>query len=164
QLGERDLDGDADRAQGRDRGRQGHGDDDARLPDAARVGRAGVGLLPQRADEGREVSGPDSAAGPAGDRAESRRDGQVPAADAAALLQSGEVSNVSRTTRYYVPDGAGGGWKLCWRGDSLIERNLCRLLSTLPPPSRAATRSVVSLAMAAWHSCSSPGTANTIAT
>src|SRR5262249_38407263 len=43
--------------------------------------------------------------------------------------QSGEVSNVSRTTRYYVPDGAGGGWKLCWRGDTLITHSLASALS-----------------------------------
>ena len=36
QLGQRDRDGDADRAQGRDRRRQGAGDDDARHPDCGR--------------------------------------------------------------------------------------------------------------------------------
>ena len=36
QLGERDRDGDADRAQGRDRRREGAGDDGARSPDARR--------------------------------------------------------------------------------------------------------------------------------
>ena len=52
QLGERDLDGDADRAQGRDGGREGSGADDARPDAQADARHAGVGLLQERADEG----------------------------------------------------------------------------------------------------------------
>jgi len=86
QLGQRDLDGHADRAQRRHRRRQGDGDDDPRFPDASRTGHAGMGLLPHRPDEGRQVSAADSPAGSARDRAEPRRDGEIPAADAPLLL------------------------------------------------------------------------------
>ena len=55
QLGERDRDGDADRAQGRRGGREGPGDDAARHSPDAEGRRRRVGLLPQRADEGHEV-------------------------------------------------------------------------------------------------------------
>ncbi len=55
QLVERDRQRDADRAQGRGRRREGAGDDGARPADAARAREGGVGLLQQRADEGREV-------------------------------------------------------------------------------------------------------------
>ena len=61
QLGERDRDGDADRAQGRDRRRQGAGDDDARSVAEARARRSGVGLLPERADQGRSSTSRSSA-------------------------------------------------------------------------------------------------------
>ncbi len=55
QLGERHFHGDAHRAQGRDCGRQGAGDDHSRFPHPPGVGLAGVGLFQQRADEGAEV-------------------------------------------------------------------------------------------------------------
>ena len=70
QLGERDRDGDADRAQGHPRRRQGRGDDGARLPDEAGARHAGVGLLQERADEGREVHAADPPGGQAGDLAQ----------------------------------------------------------------------------------------------
>ena len=73
QLGERDLDGDADRAQGRDRRREGAGDDGARRADAARDRHPGVGLLPQRSDEERHLHAADSPAGQAGHLAQRRR-------------------------------------------------------------------------------------------
>ena len=55
QLGERDLDGDADRAQRYLLRIEGRGADRAGLPDAPGAGRAGVGLLQQRPDEEHEV-------------------------------------------------------------------------------------------------------------
>ena len=70
QLGQRDLDGDTDRPQGRHGGREGDGDDDPRLPDAAGARRGGVGLFPQRADERHQVPTAHPPAGPPGDRAE----------------------------------------------------------------------------------------------
>ena len=51
QLGQRDFDGDADRAQGHSSRRQSGRADGDRLPDEARAHDAGVGLLPQRADQ-----------------------------------------------------------------------------------------------------------------
>ena len=87
QLGERHRDGHADRAQGRDRRRQGAGDDDARSADAARARRTGVGLLPERADQGDEVRAAHPAAGQAGDLAEQSDHGQVPAGDEEVLLR-----------------------------------------------------------------------------
>ena len=56
QLGERDRDGHADRAQGRQRRRAGAGADGARPGDASRAGEAGARILRQRADEEPEVS------------------------------------------------------------------------------------------------------------
>ena len=52
---ERDHHGDADRAQGRDGGREGAGDDDGRSADAPRAREGGLGLLQQRPDQDDEV-------------------------------------------------------------------------------------------------------------
>ena len=55
QLVERHRQRHADRAQGRGRRRQGAGDDGAGSADEAGARQAGVGLLQQRPDQGREV-------------------------------------------------------------------------------------------------------------
>ena len=73
QLGQRDRDGDADRAQGGHGRRQGAGDDDPGSRLAPRAGRAGVGLLPRRPDQGHEVRAAAAPAGPARDLAEQGR-------------------------------------------------------------------------------------------
>ena len=104
QLGERHLDGDADRAQGHDRRREGAGADRARPPDAPRAGHAGVGLLQQRPDEGQEVHAADAARGQAGHLAEQGDDGEVPAGDEEVLLRPDEVQDVPRAARHQVSD------------------------------------------------------------
>ena len=64
------------------------GDDDGRSADAAGARRAGVGLLPQRADEGRRSTRRSSRAErQAGDLAEHGDHGEVPAGDAEVLLR-----------------------------------------------------------------------------
>ena len=55
-LGQRGLDGDADRAQGCHGRCQGHRDDDPRSPAPPGARPAGVGLLQDRADQGSEIS------------------------------------------------------------------------------------------------------------
>ena len=73
QLGERHLDGDADRAQGRRLRREGDGAHGDRSADAARARHAGVGLLQQRPDQDEEIHAAHPARGQAGDLAEHAR-------------------------------------------------------------------------------------------
>src|SRR5262249_5702095 len=63
----------------------------------------GVGLLQQRADEDEEVHTADSAGRQAGDLAEHRDDGEVPAGDEEAVLRPDEVQVVPRAARHQVP-------------------------------------------------------------
>ena len=87
QLGERGLDGDADRAQGRHRRRQGHRDDDPRSPAPPGARPAGVGLLQDRADEGSEVSAADRPRRSAARLHQRQDDGAIPAGAAQVLLR-----------------------------------------------------------------------------
>ena len=66
---------------------------------------AGLGLFPQRADEGHQVRAADPAAGQAGHRPEQGDDGQVPPGDAEVLLRPVEVQDVSGAAGDPVPDG-----------------------------------------------------------
>ena len=108
QLGERHRDGDAARAQGRHRRREGAGDDDHRSADAARARPAGVGVLPERADEGSEVRAVHHRQGSAGAVAQSEDRRSVSERDEEVLLRSDEVQNVSRAAGDQVSDGQVG--------------------------------------------------------
>ena len=80
QLGERNLHGDAHRAQRRGRGRESAGDDDARYPAPSGAGAKGLGLLQQRPDQGCEVQESAAARRQACHLAEPENNGTVPAA------------------------------------------------------------------------------------
>ena len=90
---------------GRDRGRQGPGDDDDRPAHETGARAGGVGLLPQRADQGHEVRAAHPPTGQAGHRTEQGHDGQVPRRDAEVLLRSDEVQDVPRAVGHHVSDG-----------------------------------------------------------
>ena len=109
QLGERDFDGDADRAQGHPGRRQGGGADRHRLPDEARADDAGVGLLPQRADQDHEVRPADPADRQARHLAEQGADGEVPAGDEEVLLRPDQVQELPRSARHQVSDDGKAG-------------------------------------------------------
>ena len=114
QLGQCDLDGDADRPQGRDRRRQDPGDDDARPGDEAGAGRPGLGVFPQRPDQGDQVRAADPAAGQAGDRDEQGDHGSLPAGAEEVLLRSVALQDLPRAARDQLPDGEAVG-RDTWR-------------------------------------------------
>ena len=87
QLGQRDLHGDTHRAQRRDGGRQGAGDDDDRPADQAGARADGVGLLQERPDEGHQVRTAPARGRQAGHRVEQGDHGPLPAGDAEVLLR-----------------------------------------------------------------------------
>ena len=105
QLVERHRQRDADRAQGRGGRREGAGDDRARSDDASRADQAGLGVLQQRADEGREVRPADQARYTAGDSSQQGDPREVSRADAEVLLRPDQVPDVSRPVGHQVPDG-----------------------------------------------------------
>ena len=86
QLVERDRHGDADRPQGRRRGRQGAGDDDGRSADAAGGHRGGEELLHRRPAQEQQVHFAAVRQRPAADPAQPRDDGALPPADAASSI------------------------------------------------------------------------------
>jgi amidohydrolase len=132
QLVERDHDGDAYRAQGRERGREGPSDDAARLPVAARARPAGVGLLSHRPDEDDPLHATDPARGPAGARAERRHHGEVPARNAQVLLRADEVRDVPGAVERHLPHAAPVGRTVRGRAGTL---------TYLPAATRAAPSS-----------------------
>ena len=103
QLVERHRDRDADRPQGRGRRRQGPGDDHPRPPDQARDRQAGVGLLPHRPDQGREVHPVHQGRHAGADFSEHQHPLQVPGGDEEVLLRPEQVSDLSGSARHQYP-------------------------------------------------------------
>src|SRR4029077_16009429 len=101
-VGERDRDGDSGRSQGNARRRKGAGADLDRSAHAPAGDCRRVDVLPRRADEGQEVQVVPIANRSAADVLECRDDGEVPAGDARAVLQSVEVLYVSRAVGHQV--------------------------------------------------------------
>src|SRR4051812_16504199 len=88
QLDGRDRDGYTHRAQGRDRGREGSGDDDARSLSQADDSGAGVEVFHGRANQDHEVRAADAGDGQPGDVPQRGDSRQVSAGDAEVLLRS----------------------------------------------------------------------------
>jgi amidohydrolase len=112
QLGRRDLDGDAYRAQGRHGRRQSAGDDGARSRHASRARQRGMGLFQQRADQDHEIRAADAPRRQAGHLAQRADDGEVPTGDEEVLLRPDEVQDIPRAAGDRVSDGASGGAEL----------------------------------------------------
>ena len=108
QLGECDFDGDADCPQGRDRWRQGPGYDAPRSRDETGARRPGVGVLPQRPDQGHQIRAADPDRGHAGDRDEQGRNGPIPPGAEEVLLRPVPLQDVSRAAGDCVSDGEVG--------------------------------------------------------
>ncbi len=112
QLGQRHLDGDADRAQGRERRRARAGDDGDRPRDAAGAREGGARLLRQRAAQAAQVHAAHPPAGPAGHVAQQGHHGQVPRGDEEVLLRLHEVQDLhgpdEGAARLQLSDGAIG--------------------------------------------------------
>ena len=106
QLVERHRQRDADRPQGRRRGRQGAGHDGARSADEAGAREGGLGLLQQRADEGREVRAVHRQGHAAGDASQQGNPRQIPRGDEEVLLRPDEVQDLPGSARHQVPDGS----------------------------------------------------------
>ena len=103
QLGQRDRDGDADRAQRRHRGCQGAGDDHARPAHTAGARDAGVGVLQERADEGCDIHPAPPTSGHTRHVAQRRDDGKISIRDEEVLLRPGEAQDVLGSTGHQYP-------------------------------------------------------------
>ncbi|CAA9349657.1 MAG: FIG00482511: hypothetical protein, partial [uncultured Gemmatimonadetes bacterium] len=106
QLVQRHRHGHAHRAQGRHRRRQGHRAHPARPVHQARAGGQRLGLLPRRADQGREVRAADPPRRPAARAHERRGDAALPPGHAALLLRPHALQDVPGAARHPLPHGA----------------------------------------------------------
>src|SRR5262245_23831457 len=110
QLGQRNFDGHANRAQRRNCRRKSDRHDHDRSADPAGTYRSGLEILSRSTNERDEISAADWARRQAADLDEQADDGHLSRTDAQVLLRSGEVPDVPGAVRDNLPDCAMSKW------------------------------------------------------